>query len=486
MPLYLGGTAATRVYVGGTPATRVYHGTKLIWPVTANVGGTTVSLSEVDSSHVFDQTVPVTTTTTNVPIPLWVKTIDVLAVGGGAGASGSTSLANGSGGQGGVWNAATLSVEKLLLDGGITGEPRRIYASVTVGAGGTGGPGNLLTLQAGQAGKPTVVEIYAEDSGGVVRKLNTLTALQGNPITPSIGPVATGQAVRGGNANSGKDYTLNGRTYVGGGTVTTNNAGQAPGGGGAGSSAGGTTAGRPGANGQAWLRMTSGSASSQLSWFTPGTFSTDFPLDTDFIFAAALGGGGGGGGAPFLVGGTGGAGGRWAYYRPVTPTPLFGGAESVDALLTAAGLTRAKMRRLFATVVVGSGGKGGPAGGLTGTVGTNGTESSVTLSCVTDTGATVVLRSKLAGAGGASAGSTVGINNEDGAAAGGGNTTPSGGSSGQAVTATVNGRNYTFTGGGRQTVNGAKGFAPGGGGAGGNPAGAGGDGANGAVHIVFI
>ncbi|MFV8136430.1 hypothetical protein ACNQR7_02545 [Mycolicibacterium senegalense] len=149
--------------------------------------------------------------------------IDRIVLGGGQGGAGGT-FDSANGGNAGVFSWDTISLADY---------PSLTEFTGTVGDGGNGG-GAGSDGNAGQA------------STSVGAGVPTLTG-SGGPTGSSGG--RNGDAVSSGNANSGKDVSLNGQTYVGGSTSTTTTAG-VPGSGGRGG--GSFSSGSKGGRGQVW------------------------------------------------------------------------------------------------------------------------------------------------------------------------------------------------------------------------------------------
>jgi hypothetical protein len=437
------------------------------------------------------------TTSANYEIPAWVQWVDELAVGGGAGSTGSVLAAVGKGGRGGTWAVRENSVVTVLAAAGITDVPTRMYATVNAGAGGAGGPYNAFTIQAGQPGNASRVQVFAV-AGGVTKAVNTvLTAAGGTAVAgggladPSARP---GGAAQGGNATAGRDYRIlpdPGFTYVGGagnGTTTTGFPGNPPGGGAGGNGAGNNINGNRGADGAVWLRLDSQSygVTSQQQFVTPGSGEFDLPLTTSLVMPAVIGAGAGGYGGSQLLNGGGGQGGRWA-------TAV--AAWNVESLLPA-GVSSSSLTRLWVEWTVGRGGTGGATAGLGATnPGVAGTASTATLKCQTAT-TTYTIGATRTGVGGSSIAGSGSAAEQNGLQVLGGNINSS-----RDMLVTVNGQSFVFAGGAALPAFGLiallnrplrDGNAPGGGGDGGSGGGAGGtilagrSGANGAVHVVYV
>jgi hypothetical protein len=448
-----------------------------------------------ESDVQYSQTIQVDADAT-INIPSWCKKIDGLVVGGGGGSTGNALLAAGIGGEGGAWNYGEFTFQTLLTTQGLT-TPDRYTAVFTIGNGGNGGPGPsvLQAIQNGQAGIQSTMNLNAI-TGTTPRAIATLRGTGGaagftsngtNPGGPSASP---GKATTGGNSPAlvNRDVSLNppqiingvSETVYRGGSTTAAGAtvASAPGGGGPAPAAGGSTVGRAGAKGRGFIRMYSaGSADRQsLSWTAVGAFSAIIPLNTLAVVPAALGGGAGGGGGTLATSGGGGQGGRWAMLA--TSSSFW----DVDALLAAAGFTRAQVTQLRVTGTVGAGGNGGGAG-VAGGPGRVSTVSLIAVVSGTDrTLGTITTTAAAAGQVGAfldayGLACTGGNINLDGAI---------GAESSRDLRVFLRGKAYSFRGGGPTTTGNGVGRAPGGGGGGGAVLnGSGNPGATGAAHVVF-
>ena len=154
--------------------------------------------------------------------------VDRIVLGGGGGGGGASfAFTPAQGGDAGAfaWDTLQRGVDFSYTETAITG---------TVGAGGSAGTG------AGNGG-----------NGG-----NSTATINGNTITGTGGTgrggsgTQNGDAVTSGNANSGKDVSLNSQTYAGGATSTGTTA-NVPGAGGRGGNA--FSNGNAGARGQVWF-----------------------------------------------------------------------------------------------------------------------------------------------------------------------------------------------------------------------------------------
>jgi hypothetical protein len=454
--------------------------------------------SDLDSTVEISMVLQINNSQT-VEIPAWAKKLDVLVVGGGAGSTGSASLSYGIGGGGGKWDYGEHLLDSLLEASGSAAE--RFTVVFDIGSNGVGGAGTGLgSLQPGTSGRASKAVINAV-TGLTVRPLVTMTGAGGahatNTTTVGItqSEAQPGKAVTGGNANGGKDVSLNPpywfnlanqNLYVGGGQAAAGNAGNAPGGGGAGRAAG-NQAGTSGAPGRGWIRIYSGSSVEQQAWRTPGSYTRKLPLTVTEFYPVLIGGGGGGSGGTGGLVGNGGDGARWAY--PVA-------AQVVDTLLAAKGLSRSDVAEFGVDVVVGGGGRGssGVLLGL-GSAGGAGGLSSLDFYCRTTVGAKVVLLNLRSSGGAGNANTTT--TNAVGTQATGGNSGLGGGvGSRKDVIVNFKRKNYTFIGGADTVANATNGFpgnAPGGGGSGGNlgigalliSGGDGYNGGNGAVYLIF-
>jgi hypothetical protein len=222
MPLYIGGTAASKVYVGGTLASAVYLGSTKVW-ASFTPGTTTFS----------------TVGTSTYTIPAGAQYLDIIVCSGGEAGTNGT-LGNGQGGKAGVFNGGTF-----ILGG--SGNVNRIpltttTLSVVVGAGGASNGAD------GAKSSVTGTGLY----WGF---LFSGTWYPGEP-SPSIFDAMGGAGGMGvvnvaGGTSTGS--TVSGINYAGGaGGVTLGTAGAAPGGGGAGGGFGG--AGGKGGDGRVWIR----------------------------------------------------------------------------------------------------------------------------------------------------------------------------------------------------------------------------------------
>jgi hypothetical protein len=455
------------------------------------------SLDRVAAQQRFWQRQQITATTSaNYEIPAWVEWVDELAVGGGAGSTGSVLLAAGKGGRGGTWAVRENSVNTVLAAAGITTEPTRMYATVNAGAGGAGGPYNGATIQAGQPGGASRVQVFAV-AGGVTKAVNTVLTAAGGTAAAGGGLADSnarpGGPAQGGNATAGRDYRIlpdPGFTYVGGagnGTTTTGFPGNPPGGGAGGNGAGNNINGNRGADGAVWLRLDSQSygVTAQQQFVTPGSGEFDLPLTTSLVMPAVVGAGAGGYGGSLPLNGNGGQGGRWA-------TAV--AAWNVESLLPA-GVSLSSLTRLWVEWTVGRGGAGGDATNFGTNPGAAGTASTATLKCRTAT-TTYTIGATRTGVGGLSIAGSGSAGEQNGLQVLGGNINSS-----RDMLVTVNGQSFVFTGGAALPTFGAitllnrplrDGNAPGGGGDGGTAGGLGGtilagkSGANGAVHVVYV
>lgn len=154
--------------------------------------------------------------------------IDRIVLGAGGGGGGSTFLANAKGGSAGTFAWDTIALADYPSLTTITG---------TVATGGTAGPSGGA---GGTGGNST-----ATGAG--------IPSLTGSGGAGGSGTGTTsGAAVSSGNANSGKDVSLNDQTYAGGATASAGSNGNTPGGGG-GAASSSFSAGRVGGNGQVWF-----------------------------------------------------------------------------------------------------------------------------------------------------------------------------------------------------------------------------------------
>ncbi|QGH79680.1 hypothetical protein SEA_ANON_8 [Gordonia phage Anon] len=137
--------SGSKVYAGSTLASRVYLGTTLVWQ------------NYQESIHAMS-----IAGTTNLPIPSWAKFADVAIIGGGGGGGGrrSGSTNTGKGGKAAAWQLGTVSTELLQANTALT---------ITVGAGGAGGP--TTSPNTGFNGDPTRVwvgtELFSTAAGGI-------------------------------------------------------------------------------------------------------------------------------------------------------------------------------------------------------------------------------------------------------------------------------------------------------------------------------
>lgn len=444
-------------------------------------------------------------------IPWWCSKVDALAVGGGGGSSGSNPIARGNGGNGGKWGWNEYGLATLTGGAAVDG----FTAVLTIGNGGTGGPAGTALgglVKGNDGGASTVVIRSMVGSTPTNRATTTGAGGAGGSGGVASGGAAgqDGGPVTNGNATSGRDVSLNppyiningvpATLYSGGGTQTTAGAvGLQPGGGGAGKNAG-SNVGSGGANGRAFLRMYSINRVTQnQSWTTPGTYTLTLPPSTETVTPMALGGGGGGAGGTVTVIGAGGRGGQWG--RLATQTSVW----TVDQLLSAKGLSRGQISRLFVQVTVGRGGTGGAALNLLnpGNSGNPGESSSMALMCTRTTGGDVEL-ARVTGGGGAAgqSGGAAAGGGRQGKAATGGNTNIDGNTSypDRDMRVYVNSKNFPYRGGSENPGNNLQGdgYAPGGGGCGGGIAVLaipgilaaaqprdGYTGANGVAHVVY-
>ncbi|QFG11638.1 minor tail protein [Mycobacterium phage Guanica15] len=167
-------------------------------------------------------------------IPVWANYIDVIACGGGGGGGSSANFLTGQGGECGHWIAATLVR-------GVDFAADATTITVTVGAGGTGGP---LNANSGGDGAPTVISWRRPDGS-----TGTLTATGGEnggpgPVHNGDNPNTTSQGM------ATPNFPYRGTTYFGAPEVGYA-PGSVPGGGGGGGFS--YSAGSPGGRGAAWL-----------------------------------------------------------------------------------------------------------------------------------------------------------------------------------------------------------------------------------------
>ena len=151
--------------------------------------------------------------------------IDVVLIPGGEGGYNSGFIGAAAGGKGAVWKWATL---KAGVD----------YT-----------PGQTLTITVPPGGR----ENYGAGGTASVAIGSTVLLSQTEPGGNASGAGQSGSPASGGNANSGKDVTLNGQTYVGGGAAASTPGG-VPGGGGSGGG-GGNQGGMFGGNGAVYLYL---------------------------------------------------------------------------------------------------------------------------------------------------------------------------------------------------------------------------------------
>lgn len=200
-----------------------------IGTLAAQVRAALAALSGTYTAPHAPEVTPYTTTGAfSYPIPDWCNFVDRIVLGGGGGGGGASfAFTPAQGGDAGAfaWDTLQRGVDFSYTETAITG---------TVGTGGSAGTG------AGSGG-----------NGG-----NSTATINGNTITGTGGTgrggsgTQNGDAVTSGNANSGKDVSLNGQTYAGGATSTGTTA-NVPGAGGRGGSA--FSNGNAGARGQVWF-----------------------------------------------------------------------------------------------------------------------------------------------------------------------------------------------------------------------------------------
>ncbi|ANA86946.1 hypothetical protein SEA_SWITZERLAND_8 [Gordonia phage Switzerland] len=139
------GTGEFTPYLGSTALERIYVGSSLVWQ------------SYQESIHAMS-----TSGSTVLTIPSWAKFADVAIIGGGGGGGGrrSGSTNTGKGGKAAAWQLATVDTSLLQANTDLT---------VTVGAGGAGGP--TTSPNTGFAGDPTRVwvgtTLFSTATGGI-------------------------------------------------------------------------------------------------------------------------------------------------------------------------------------------------------------------------------------------------------------------------------------------------------------------------------
>jgi hypothetical protein len=439
------------------------------------------------------------TTEQTVDVPDWVEFIDLAVLGGGGGADGGV-IANGRSGNGAVWAAQILRVERLLGDANptwnLTPQTHRLVMRYTVGRGGATGSGS---------GTQSIVAFDAVPrTTGTRRQLITLSSpgAQGSAIAALgvggvNGPAGGGPSTGGqqGGTLGTRDLVLNGIVYPGGdggkGGVQ-----PGPGAGGCGGVIFGAAA-QIGGTGKINWRYYTGSTIQQLSFTqgmpSPATITLESaPISAKQINFAVLGGGAGGGGAGLTPnsGGAGGLGGRWATMPNYQGDPLI-----LADLLAAKGKTVSDVERLqleYQVGFAGSGGNGLPLS-IVPSTGGNGRASTATLKAVLNAangGGTIILYGPITGPGGQGVdGGLVNLIYIGGAVTGG---NAGGLAVGTGPNRLINlfGKGYLFRGGAETpsiiTAGGQPGKRPGGGGSGGAlPASNGGVGGMGAVHVVW-